>query len=128
MLATDGLSTLLTTEIVSICMEQAPDGACEIAATLIARTEGKERTHQDNATVVVVRHVADDSADHSADNGAGMEPAWMTAGLAMPTQPTRLSRRRQDKIPTPLRRLARRTSHPVKPLPPRRALRRLDAC
>ena len=60
-LASDGVSTLSTREIASICTERAPAGAGEVAETLISRTESKMRDDQDNATVVVVRHRFDDS-------------------------------------------------------------------
>ena len=60
LLATDGVSTLSTTEIASVCAEHGPGGAGSIAETLIARTEAKGRANQDNATVVAVRHTSED--------------------------------------------------------------------
>jgi serine/threonine protein phosphatase PrpC len=53
-LASDGIQTLKTNDILRAVTASAPDGPDAIAETLIATVEGAGDAHQDNTTVVVV--------------------------------------------------------------------------
>ena len=60
LLASDGLSTLSDEEIVQICVDKFDEGAGAIAETMIGRIDKIGMEGQDNATVVVVRHLVDE--------------------------------------------------------------------
>lgn len=57
LLASDGIASLCDEEIISICTDRVDLGAAAIAEMIVAQIDGLERAGQDNATVIVVRHV-----------------------------------------------------------------------
>ena len=57
-LASDGLQSLEDTEIERIVSAYAEDGASAVAGALIREIDNLREPHQDNATVVVVRHLS----------------------------------------------------------------------
>lgn len=61
LLASDGLSTLSDEEIAQICEDKFDEGARAIAETMIGRIDAIDMEGQDNATVVVVRHLVDEA-------------------------------------------------------------------
>lgn len=72
LLGSDGIATLSDEEIVHICSERRGRGAAEVAETIVREIDALQRSGQDNATVIVVRHDLDmgDSARMSADGEA----------------------------------------------------------
>lgn len=66
-LASDGLQTLEPAEIERVVTAYADDGATAVANALIRAVEALKDPHQDNATVVAVRLVAQQSARDDAE-------------------------------------------------------------
>lgn len=66
-LASDGLQTLESAEIERIVAAYADDGAPAVANALIRAVEALKDPHQDNATVVAVRLIAQQSTPHDAE-------------------------------------------------------------
>lgn len=66
-LASDGLQTLESAEIERIVSAYADDGATAVANALIRAVEALKDPHQDNATVVAVRLVAQQSGREDAE-------------------------------------------------------------
>lgn len=68
-LASDGLQTLETAEIQRIVAAYAEDGAVAVANALIRAVEALKDPHQDNATVIAVRLLAQAARSGAGSNG-----------------------------------------------------------